>query len=493
MSLHALSSKHVFTRGALSFTAQIANSAITYFAVIVIMRMLGEAQYGQFSYAIVVTGMTAMLADFGMNPIIFRRMAQEPLRCKQIILEATLLRVTLLLPTVALTNVVAFLQQQPWDVIAVLNVMLINVIISGKLQMVRSTFETLFRARARMHVPSLLGLLDSCVLLCFALIAPAFFSRPLEAMFVFTFSNLLGFVLIIGWTLALLSRERDSQWKVERASMKAFLAECVPVAAFLGLNAVHVYIDSLYLGSLVSVQALGEFNAALRLFALFLVLPTTVGMSFIPFIAQAHATANGNVERILRLYTVGAKSLLIVATCLGIAGWQASGGIVALLFRGEFSASVTPLIFFFLSYPFIALNLFNVEVNNALALQRRNTLLALLLAVFTLILGYPAIQLYGLLGAAAAKYAAVVCGFVFLSVLMHREIRWRFTPSALRTVAIAAICIGILFAMPAGMWLLRSAVVVAVFAVGIIATRYFTTDEIALWKQQLSPILPFLR
>ncbi len=486
----ALSSKGVLSHGIVAIAAQALNAAVTYFAILIIINELGEVRYGMFSYTMVIIGITSMLADFGMNPVLLRQMSRTPGRSGQIVLEATLARLILIVPAAILTNVIGLIQRQEADFMVILNIMLLNMIFSAKLPIIRGTFETLFRSRARMSVPVLLALLDSAVLLLLALGWRQLFRLPRDAMIAYSASNLGGFFILLFLSLAMLRRGPRSSLRIEWKSIRILLRESAPLALFLILNALHLYIDSIYLDHYFSKQEVGEYNAALRLIIPLLSIPTMVGWAVAPFIARFSAQADpSGAGKIRTLFGLGMKTLLLFGACAAVIGWREAETFVRLAFGGKYAGSVTPLLLYLVSYPVVAMNLFQVEVNNALGRQSRNTWAALIMALVSAAAGAMVIPFYGVPGAAGTKAFSVAVGFLFLFVALRRDITWNALLTFLKALVLTLLMAGVSLLVPARFWVAQCFAAAAIAGIGLLAVRYYSAEEIQLWKGQLAPIL----
>ncbi len=485
-----LSSRGILSHGILSFGAQILNSLIAYFAIIAIIKNLGAYQYGIFSYTMVITGITSILTDFGMNPILLRMLAQTPERSKQIISEATLARMVLFIPTIIITNLIVLTQQHEAGFLLLLNIMLLNILFSAKMPIVRGTFETVFRARARMSVPAMVALFDSVVLFLLTFFYTDLFHSPLSAMIAYTASNLIGFIVITLWCYAILRQDRIASWKINYHSMKSLLIESAPLALFLFLMAVHLQIDSIYLDWFFSKKEVGEYNAALRLITPFLFLPTIVGWALAPFISISHQQKDEySIQRIERLYSIGMKTLLIIACCIAIVGWRLAEPFVNIAFSGGYSASVIPLIFYFISYPLVALNLFQIEINNACGYQKKNTFFSIIVAAIVIILGPFIIPRFSLLGASVTKLISIAFGFGYLFYSLHKIIHWKYSGTLFKAATMTCVAIVSSFIIPSNLWVAQGIAIVLCYCVGMLLLQYFSEYERKMWWTQLTYML----
>jgi O-antigen/teichoic acid export membrane protein len=484
------SSKRVLSQGLLTIGAQLVNSLVTYFSILIIINALGEFRFGMLSYTMVISAMTMMIADFGMNPIILRTIARKLNSTKQIILEATVLRFLLLVPTFVLTNIVALVQHESGEFFLLVNIMLLNTLFSAKMPIIRGTLESFFRAESRMSIPTILALADSLILLGLALLCKSLFTSSLSAMIAYTLPNLVGFIALVCWSFLRLRSPSYGSWRMHLASMKELMLESAPMALFLFLNAVHTQFDSVYIDAFFTKTEVGIYGAAFRLTLPLLSIPTMVGWAFVPFIARLSITAgHESKQRIVLLYSIGLKSLALLACAIAVLGYFDSSTLVQLAFRGAYGGAVAPLMILLGSYPFVALNLFQVEMNTSLGYQKRNTVLAFIMMMCSLVLGYVFVQRYGINGAAWTKTFAVVAGFLYLFTRFQKDLHWRYGGSVVKLLIILAVVFASASFIPHHFFIVRLFAVPCLFLIGSIVTGYFNPEELALWKTQIRSFL----
>ena len=82
----------VLSQGLLSGVANAVTSAVSFVAVIGMIHLMDKGSWGLFALAIQITVFSSMLADFGIGPVIMRRLAIEPGRSAGILADASLAR-----------------------------------------------------------------------------------------------------------------------------------------------------------------------------------------------------------------------------------------------------------------------------------------------------------------------------------------------------------------------------------------------------------------
>lgn len=459
-------------------------SLATFFAVIGMIRIMGKAGFGQFSLAIQITAFSSMLADFGIGPVIMRRMAIEPWRSGGILADATVARLLLLAPTWLLTLGIGLALDGSWRFGLILNLMLVNTVISAKLPVLRGSCESFFRSQSRMGFPVMTGALDALALLALVVFLPGQFEDPVRAMLLYTACNLPGAVLMAVGSARLLKRVGADAFLPSRASVRALLVEAWPVAVFLLLNALHVSIDSIYLKVFRGDDAVGIYNAALRIMTPLAVFPTIVAVTAAPFIARASIDPAAGAAQTSRLFTIGLKTLLAGSILLGIFGAGNARLLLDLAFHGKYAEAAVPMALMFAAFIPMAVNMFLVEANNARAALWRNTRAAGLLSGVSLAAGPPLILAFGVTGAVLAKGLAIAATLAYFGWSMRAESEVRLPALVLRSAALLLSALPLLLLSERSA-VLRNAAAVLVFVATLALTRFFTRAERDFWMTRI--------
>ncbi len=480
----------VLSQGLISAVAQGVNSLASFFAIIWMIRLMGKDPYGVFSLAIQITALTSMLADFGMGPIIMRWMAINPRRSASILLEATVTRLFLLIPTLILANVIGYLLYPSWQFMMVLNVMMLNVFISSKIPVLRGTLEAFFRSQSLMGVPTLLAAFDSIVLLSLVIFLPALFQDSLSAMMMYTVANILGGTILLWLTVRKLKTINIEPVRIQRQSIRKLVRESAPLAVFLLLNALHQSIDSIYLKLFHTDAAVSVYNAALKIMTPLAMFPTIIAISAAPFFARASiADSEEQRHKTDTIFSFGIKTIVLGGMILSILGAFNAERLIHLVFPTEFDDAINPMIVLFAVFFPLSINLFLVEMNNARGFQRRNTVFTGIMASVSIIAGFFLVRDYAATGASVTKLLAVVAGLTYLWSVSRKGLTVRITRMMVKAGGLALALIAVMLFFGASHPMLSSIIVLFAFGMAIFAFRFFTRDEYDLWKSQIRSML----
>ncbi|MGB5075219.1 MAG: oligosaccharide flippase family protein [Bacteroidota bacterium] len=476
-------STRVLSQGLISMIAYGVNFGASFFAVIGIINQLGPSNWGLFSLALQVVAFTSMVADFGIGPVIMRRLAIAPGRAISLLLEATYGRLLLIVPTWLITLGIGLWLKPDFSFFLMLNIMLFNMVISAKLPVLRGTLDAFYRSQSRMGLPTVTMALDSLVLLVAVLVIPLSFRDPVTALLIYTGSNLIGAALLTSMSVSFARRLNTEPVQVSWPGMRELITSSAPLAVYLLLNAFHISIDAIFLKLFHGEEQVGIFTAALRILSPLAVFPTILAISAAPYFARA-SVAEDDEQRaqMTRLFSVLVKTLLVGSALLAGLGATNARLLVSAVFKPEYADSALPLIILSALFLPMALNIFLVELNNARGHLRNNTRFAAILAGTSLIAGIPLIIFYAAAGAAAAKFIAIAAGLAFLIFHSREGIAVAMKPVIGKTAILFFSLIGVRLLIGSEHWIISNGAALLVVLIELFLLRLYSADELGQWK-----------
>lgn len=480
----------VLSQGLISMGAYGVNFAASFFAVIGIARLMGKEEYGLFVLAIQIVAFTSMISDFGIGPVIMRRLAIAPGRAASILLEATLSRVLLIVPTWVISVIVAWWFEPGWDFFLLINLMMLNIVVSSKVPVLRGTLESLYRSQSRMGVPTITTAVDSVMLLAAVLVVPASFRDPILAMTLYTASNLLGAAMLLVAGMRFTSALNTEPVVISWRGMRELVYASAPLAVYLLLNALHVSMDTFYLKFFHDSTEVALFNAPLRIMTPLAVFPTIVAISAAPYFARASVAEDDDTRaRMSRLFSLSVKTLLIGSVLMAGFGMTNAELLLSVAFGGKFDETVVTMTILFALFLPMALNIFLVELNNARGHLRSNTQFAAILAAVSLAAGALLISHYASTGAAVAKLVAVVAGLAFLIYHSREGLAVAMKPVLAKTAILFLTLIAVRLLLGDLHWLLSNGIALLAVLTEIVLLRIYSPEEVRQWRTQFASLL----
>lgn len=398
------------------FGSQILTLLLVFVAQRIILSTLDPASNGTlFLERRLTEVIVGILADFGMNGIVVRRVAQHPERAPQILASAFYVRLALWTLCTLLVGVAGLFSQ-----LALADVMLwaVYMLIASRTALLRYTLETRLRAASDFRLPSLFAVVDA--LLFVALIALWKDSlTPSVVIRAFVLSAIPGFAVLLA-----IDRRRSTSWsKASATEMRAIIGEALPVVAATILIAVHDKIDAFLVESFsgrANVGALGATYTTLG--PLLAVIPMAVSYAAMPDVARL---LKSDESRGLDVAVSVMKHLLVISLIVTSAATVVMPLFVDVVTKGRYMASLDLFIWFVWCAPFVALLVYAQELSIALGRQGNLLGIAVALVVCTIGFGAALIPALSALGAVVAKICTSVVGAGVSLVLLRRTLAWR--------------------------------------------------------------------
>lgn len=452
----------------------LANLAVN----VVLARHLGEEQFGAFTYTLVLVSFFALLADFGMKPVLVRELARQPENLSRILGNALLLKFLLLALTFALAFVAPFLFNWSSDLRTLLWILAGNMLLSAKIITLRIVPESVFHVHLRMEIPTLFQTLDAIILIVATLVAVSLHASVNTLALIYVFSNLPGFLLTCVWSMRLVKPRL--RWEREIATM--FLRESWPIALYLAFMAFYDRLDVLLLEAMKGRNHVGQYAAAFRLVAPLNFIPLALATSLFPLMSRFSASSE---EKLRKTYFTGTKILLTLGLALALGASFFAEPIFAWLYPDTFASAATAFVFLMWAQAFGFLNFFLVDFNASINRQSINLYAAIVMSCVNLALDLILIPRYGIMGASLAKIPTNVLGFALLFGLSKPGALQSYLKIVLKLGALAA-CFAFFLLLIKSLMLLPALLAAGCVYVALVwAFKIFNEEERALFRRML--------
>ncbi|MFM8771767.1 MAG: oligosaccharide flippase family protein [Candidatus Kapaibacterium sp.] len=422
------------------FGSQILSLVLVFVAQRLVLSSLDPESNGTlFLERRITEVIVGLLADFGMNGIVVRRVAQDPSRATEILSSAFYVRLTLWSAcTLAVTAA-------GWaSTLHITDVLLwcVYMLIASRAALLRYTLETRLRAASDFRLPSLLAVLDAAI---FAALITLWRSSltPTVVIQAFVLSALPGFLILL-----FIDKGRSTTWsKASRSEMASIVREALPVVSATLLIAVHDKIDAFIVESFAGRAHVGILGAAYTtLGPLLAVIPMAVSYAAMPDVARLIPTDEG---RGLDVAMGVMKHLLVISLLVTSVATVVMPVFVDLVTKGRYLDSVNQFIWFVWSAPFVAVLVYAQELSVAIKRQKNLVRIATVLVASTVGFGLLLIPSMQSLGAVIAKIITSVVGAAVSLWLLHATLGTRLSLMfMLRMVVLTGLCAG------ASLWLI---------------------------------------
>lgn len=358
-----------------------------------------------------------LLADFGMNGIVVRRVAQQPHRAAEILSSAFYVRLGLWTACTLIVAVAGWM-----SALAVTDVILwcVYMLIASRAALLRYTLETRLRAASDFRLPSVLAVMDAAM---FAALIIVWRNQltPSVVIQAFVLSAIPGFI-----SLLVIDRGRSTSWvSSSKREMMSIIREALPVVSATLLIAVHDKIDAFIVEPFSGRAHVGVLGAAYTtLGPLLAVIPMAVSYAAMPDVARLLPS---DESKGLDVAMGVMKHLLLISLLVTSVATVVMPVFVDVVTKGRYLDSVDQFVWFVWSAPFVALLVYAQELSVAVKRQSNLIRIASALVISTVVLGLLLIPSMQSLGAVIAKIITSVIGAAVSLWLLHATLGERLS------------------------------------------------------------------
>lgn len=410
---------------------RVFNLVLGVVVTVLIVRLLGDEGYGEWSTAFAIIGIGGYFADFGFEQVAVRRAAAEPEREAEWIGALLTLRFALAVPVTFLCIAVLLLMANNSDMReAGLLICLTPLLTSA------NVLRTAFQLRVRNDVPTALVTVNS-ILWTVAVVLIWFADAgivTLAAAFLLTGTITAMAEGVLALRVAKISIRGTAKLWGELAKVGL----SVGIAGLLTLA--YARIDQLLVFQLAGEHDAGEYGAAYRLLDSAQFLPIAVMTTMFPILSAAYP---GNMGRVRTLVDASAEYLAMASLPALAFALAAGQHLTDFLFGPEFSDSAVALKIFMGVFVLICFGYLVGNLVLVLDLQRRFIRYAAIALVFNVTVNLIVIPEHGFVGAAWVTLATEVLILALSSRMVIKKLGFGLRLSRILRAALAAAVMGV--------------------------------------------------
>ena len=384
----------------------------------VVVRYLGPAQYGSFSFAFALFGLFNVVSNLGLDYLVVSEIAlsHDEVSKREVLGTAFWLKICASVATTVAASLYAWWSHSSEIVVVVMVAMFSVAAITQGFDVVDYFFQARTRSRV-VVIPQLIVF----VLTNLARITAILLKQSLLVFGIIAALEIL--VTEIGLALAYQTAERDIfQWAFSRARAKRLLRASWPLLISGLLIIVYMRTDQILLGTLSSKMVVGFYSAATKLSEIWYAIPSLICASVMPrLLARKGNDPSFYYTRLQTLYNMLAKISLLI----GLGGLVVSKYLILLLFGKAFLPAAQVLNVHIWTAPFVFIGVVGgmqlIHENlTRFALQR-----SIVGAVCNVALNFMLIPRFGAVGSALATlFTQVIASYLMDAA--NRETRHIF-------------------------------------------------------------------
>jgi O-antigen/teichoic acid export membrane protein len=449
-----LSAQAILQNSAAIVCNSVVRRILAFVATVSIARYLPVDTFGRYVLVLATMELFRSVADFGIDQIAVRRLAQR--EGPGVLRSALRLKLATSLVAVACAQAFALALGYGPQLMGYLALASLTLLFNSVAVTLATHFQASLSVRRLVPVNGATSLL--MLVLVWAGIALHVSVAGLLA--VAAIAEACGLVM----TYVLLRRAgpRIDAAQPSGLPMRQFFAEVAPLGLGNVLVMAYFRLDTIVLSKIGGDTQVGHYGAIFRLTEGSLALATGVAATFLPLLS-AHLADQASRERALDLYERGFKVLLASAVLIASAITLLAGPIIRLLYGTRYEDAAPGLAVLIWSTVFMSINMLQASAFVALGRQRVFFVVKAAVLVINVTLILTLIPWIGLLGACVATVATEGANALIQNLLLARDLPLRrILLPVLRCGGLAVLVLGLYLSLD------RSTLISAALGVAVV-------------------------
>jgi polysaccharide transporter, PST family len=414
-------------RGALSgFILNILAYGFLFVGQIIIPRVLSRTDYASFTVSISFVAIIALFADLGMNSMFTRLFAEAEETVasghadRRGILLGTALAIRITASAlVAITVILLAPHIYTPDLAQCMMILLLTLMISSRLQIIRSVGESMLRGQGKYYLAASFALLDAMAFAGLLLYGASRSLTLTEVIWIYTLSNLPGFFLTAGVIYRWMKRNHV-RLGINLELCRTMLRTAIPLSFGTAFLIIHNEADKLLLDKLSTPFEVSGYGATIRLLAAAAPLPLVLAAVTAPEVTRL--LMRHDLERTRRLTGLALRLLLTIAGAIALLVTVAHQEMIVLILGAKY-ASASPLLTIsaWMLLP-IFLAWYMCEISIAAGAFRPWTIYNAIIMTLVVAGDFVLIPSYGAAGAMFSKLTAIGLGCCVLIYIQRHAL-----------------------------------------------------------------------
>lgn len=377
--------------------ASVLQKAISFFYFILIARIIGVDNTGQYFFAITFTTIFIVIADFGLGPVLIREAARYPENSAKYL--NTILWTKVLFGAVVYLLVVFFI-----NVLRYPNLTKELVYLSGLTMFfdnLQSVFYSIFRARKNLVYESIGIVCSQFITMVIGSVA-LFNHWPLIWLIAaYTIPSFLNVIYVSYFVKKVCNLKYYFSW--DRHVFKVFIITALPFALAGIIGRLYSYSDSLLMSKILSAKELGWWSVPYKITFAFQFIPAALSASIYPVFSSLYI---GDKKQIGLLFEKSWRYLFTIIFPLSLGLLALAEPIITRVYGSVFRPSVAPFKILLISLIFSYLSFITGALLNATNRQKTQTSLMGAALAVNVTLNIVLLPVLGIKGAALSALAS---------------------------------------------------------------------------------------
>ena len=305
----------------------------TFIYFIIVARYLGVGDFGTISFALAFAGILQVLTDFGLNQYTVREVSKDKELAHKFLWGTSLVRSLLVVLALVIFLLFMMVYQYPESTQNVLQFIVISAFLGSFI----NGYYALYQAFENMTLISLGKLLNSVLMLMLTglLLFGGFGLIWVAAVYV-----IVNIIVLIYCIIAAKPMRNNINKAFDLKSCYNLLKASIPFGITNFFIIMYFQVDSVMLGIMQGSDSVGVYNAAYRLMAGLLIIPSVVGVVIYPMLSRSYGQLRNSF---MLIFEKAIKYLLLIAFPTVIGTQILAEEIIMTIYGESFTQSITVL------------------------------------------------------------------------------------------------------------------------------------------------------
>ncbi len=427
--------KKIIINSTFLYGAEIYRRIVRVALVIFAARLLGDANYGKFAFAMVLVKFFLIFSDAGIHQLLVRELARFKKYQQKYIGNAILIKIVLCLITTIAIIVIINLSNKPADVMYTVYYFTVsNIFASFSL-----VFQSIFQARQKMKYVAYSNMIAISISSIGGIGILLMGGDHVILAMIFAAGAFVKLCYCIFITLKKFIKIKISY---DYNVIKFILKEGIPIGVNLILATIYTLIDQIMLSYICSDEAVGWYRAAYQFVFTMMVIPNELVKAAFPVLSKYFVTS---IDDLKGLFNRLLKFLLLISLSLSTLLFLFSDDLIMLIYGNEYIIGAKALRILVWSTGLIFITLIFTNTTRATDRQRFTAKIVMIGTVINIGLNILLMPRYGVVGAAATTLITELFVFtvhyIYLSGYLFRPPVFRFLPKVLLINAVMVLSV----------------------------------------------------
>lgn len=470
--------KKIFGNASWLVISQVIITFCTFIWTILIARYLGVEEYGIYGFAISLTGILLIVADFGINTHIVREVATDNGIASKYLGNAIPLKSIFAAAAFLLTAAILFLMGCDEITITVTLLFAVQMVVLSFINLYKGAFQAFEEVKYQGIAESLWHV----ILLVFIIIS--IYSDL--GIFSIVISYIISNVIALAYLHHTLNRNIvRPKYELDREFSRKIIIASMPFAITGILYCAYYYIDIIMLEHLVGSYAAGIYNAAYKLIPVQNILVSIYGAIFFPVMSKFFKNQDG---MLMFAYEKSIKCLLMLVIPLSVLIVIYSPDLIGIIYGAEYESASTVLAILIWNLSLLFILAPGTNLLNSSHKEVAVNVIYLVGGVFNVIVNLILIPRFSYYGAAVSTILSYALIMVIQRIVIYRlghSFNGRFHIDILKII-VGSLILGVIFHFfTLNIWIALPVAMIIYFPlINLLGT--FDSDDVRIIKEILA-------